>query len=112
MRRQRSRAIPAGLALVSFAIALAQAPGQLSFETKVDLHVDPTRFLASALAAWSPTGDLGHVQSGQYVGYLFPMGPVFAGGHLLGLPDWFVDRLWLGSLLALAAWGMVRLLDA
>jgi hypothetical protein len=60
---------------------------------------------------WSPTGDLGHVQGGQYGGYLFPMGPFFAAGHALGIPDWLVQRVWLGLLLALAAWGTVRLLD-
>ena len=108
----RRRAVPALLALVSFGVALAQSPGQISFETKVDLHLEPLRFLANVLATWSPTGDLGHVQSGQYVGYLFPMGPFFAGGRLLGLPDWLVERLWLGAVLSLGAWGMVRLLDA
>ena len=40
------------------------------------------------------------------------MGPFFALGHALGLPDWVVQRLWLGLLLWLAAWGVVRLLDA
>ena len=29
-----------------------------------------------------------------------------------GCPTWVVHRLWLGALLALAAWGVVRLLDA
>jgi arabinofuranan 3-O-arabinosyltransferase len=74
--------------------------------------VSPGRFLADVASVWSPTGDLGHVQGGQYGGYLFPMGPFFAAGHAVGLPDWLVQRLWLGLLLALAAWGTVRLLDA
>ena len=39
------------------------------------------------------------------------MGPFFALGDL-GLPDWVVGRLWIGLVLALSAWGMVRLLDA
>ena len=34
--------------------------------------------------------DLGHVQSGQFVGYLFPMGPYFAGADALGRAG--VDR--------------------
>jgi len=110
--RLRERAIPLVLSLVSFVIGLVQAPGRVSFETKVDLHVDPTSFLSNVLSAWSTTGDLGHVQSDQFVGYLFPMGPWFAGGKLLGLADWLDDRLWLGAVLALAAWGVVRLLDA
>ena len=61
---------------------------------------------------WTSTGQLGDVQAGQQTGYLFPMGPFFALGHALGISDWVVQRLWLGSLLALATWGMVRLLDA
>src|SRR3954452_5342827 len=40
------------------------------------------------------------------------MGPFFAVGLALGLPDWLVHRLWLGAILAVAAWGAVRLLDA
>ena len=40
------------------------------------------------------------------------MGPFFALGRLLGLAPWLVHRLWLGALLALAAWGTLRLLDA
>src|SRR4051794_18249104 len=40
------------------------------------------------------------------------MGPFFALFHGLGLSPWLVQRLWLGTLLALGAWGVVRLLDA
>jgi hypothetical protein len=40
------------------------------------------------------------------------MAPWFALGDLAGLPVWLVHRLWLGTILALAAWGVVRLLDA
>jgi hypothetical protein len=104
--------VPSGLAVLAFALALVQRPGATSSDTKIDLHVDPLRFLADVASAWSPTADLGHVQGGQYSGYLFPMAPWFALGRLLGLPDWLVQRLWLGALLALGAWGVVRLLDA
>ena len=61
---------------------------------------------------WSSSGGLGQVQAGQYSGYLWPMGPFFALGDLAGLPEWVVQRLWLGLLLAVAAWGVVKLLDA
>ena len=81
-------------------------------ETKVDLHVAPGSFLRDVLSAWTPSGSLGHVFAGQYGGYLWPMGPFFALGDVLGLPDWVVGRLWIGLMLALSAWGMVRLLDA
>jgi arabinofuranan 3-O-arabinosyltransferase len=108
---RRDRLIPLGLAAFGFVVALWQRPGLASADTKIDLHVDPGRFLGDVASVWSPTGDLGHVQGGQYSGYLFPMGPFFAAGHALGLPDWLVHRVWLGLLLALAAWGTVRLLD-
>ncbi|MDX6697506.1 MAG: arabinofuranan 3-O-arabinosyltransferase [Solirubrobacteraceae bacterium] len=108
---RRERAIPAALALGAFALALLQRPGWASSDTKIDLHVSPGRFLGDVASVWTQSGSLGHVQGGQYGGYLFPMGPFFALGHALGLAPWLVQRLWLGALLALAAWGTVRLLD-
>ena len=105
-------ALPLGLAAAAYVLALLQRPGRASSDTKIDLHVDPLGFLADVASVWSPTGSLGHVQGGQYSGYLWPMAPFFALGDILGLSPWLVQRLWLGTLLALAAWGTVRLLDA
>ncbi|MDX6656053.1 MAG: arabinofuranan 3-O-arabinosyltransferase, partial [Solirubrobacteraceae bacterium] len=107
----RRRLIPLGLALLSYALAFGQRPGEVIADTKVQLYVDPARFLGHVVSAWSPTADLGHVWAGQYGGYLFPMAPWFTAGDALGLPVWVVHRLWLGTLLAFAAWGVVRLLD-
>lgn len=104
--------IPLLLGAGAFALAFAQRPGLATADTKINLHVDPARFLADVASMWTSTGQLGDVQSGQQTGYLFPMGPFFALGHALGISDWVVQRLWLGALLALAAWGVVRLLDA
>src|SRR3954469_25922157 len=87
-RVRRDWAISGGLAAFAFLIALAQRWGTATSDTKIDLHVDPLGFLGDVAAAWSPTYDLGHVQGGQYGGYLLPMGPFFALGNLLGLPDW------------------------
>src|SRR3954452_14777110 len=106
----RRRSLEAALAALSLLIALIQRPGLASSDTKIDLHVNPVSFLGDAASAWSSTGDLGHVQGGQYGGYLFPMGPFFALGHVLGAAPWLVQRLWLGLVLALAAWGAVRLM--
>ena len=100
------------LTALAFLLALVQRPGRATSETKIDLHVDPVGFLADAASLWSPTADLGHVHGGQYSGYLFPMGPFFALGDVAGLPAWLVQRLWLGAVLAVAAWGVVRLVDA
>jgi len=113
-RRLGSPAVRDGLALTLLALALAfwQRPGEATSDTKIDLHVDPVGFLADVAAVWSPTGDLGHVHAGQYAGYLFPMGPFFAAGHLAGLAPWVVHRLWLAAVLAVALWGTLRLVDA
>ena len=111
-RRRRDTAIVAALGLVAYALAFAQRPGLATSDTKIDLHVAAGRFLADVASMWSDSGSLGQVQGGQTAGYLFPMGPFFALGDLLGLSPWVVQRLWLGTLLALGAWGTVRLLDA
>jgi arabinofuranan 3-O-arabinosyltransferase len=111
-RPPRDTLIPLALGALAFVVAFAQRPGLAVAETKVDLHVAPGSFLRDVLSAWTPSGSLGHVFAGQYGGYLWPMGPFFALGHLVGLPDWIVGRLWIGAVLALSAWGMVRLLDA
>jgi arabinofuranan 3-O-arabinosyltransferase len=110
--RRRDVAISLFLAAGSFALAFIQRPGLATADTKINLHVDPGRFLADVASMWTSTGQLGDVQSGQQAGYLFPMGPFFALGHALGLSAWVVQRLWLGTVLALGAWGIVRLLDA
>ncbi|HEX4690531.1 MAG TPA: alpha-(1-_3)-arabinofuranosyltransferase family protein [Solirubrobacteraceae bacterium] len=112
MRRLREHREPLALTLLSFALALWQRPGIATSDTKIDLHVDPVGFLADVASLWNPSGDLGHVHGGQYSGYLFPMGPFFALGHQLGLAPWLVHRLWLGTLLALAALGGLRLAAA
>src|SRR4051812_4575821 len=107
-----SRAVPLSLAALSLALPLLQRPGWSSSDTKIDLHTDPVRFLGEITSLWTPSSGLGGVESAQYAGYLFPMGPFFALGHALGLSDWVVDRLWLGLLLAVGCWGMVRLAEA
>lgn len=112
MRLRRDSLIPLGLALACYVTALLQQPGLIVAETKIDLFVSPTAFLSDVLSAWTPSESFGHVWAGQYGGYLWPMAPFFALGHTLGVPMWIVGRLWLGSLMALAAWGIVRLLDA
>ncbi|HEY6526777.1 MAG TPA: alpha-(1-_3)-arabinofuranosyltransferase family protein, partial [Solirubrobacteraceae bacterium] len=113
MRRLRSdRAITLGFIAFAFALAFWQHPGWATADTKIDLHVDPGRFLAQVAAAWAPTGDLGEVHSAQYSGYLWPMGPAFALLHAAGLGAWVVERIWIGLLFALSVWGLLRLLDA
>src|SRR4051794_541246 len=110
--RIRTHAVPLALAVLAFVLALLQRPGWSSSDTKIDLHTDPIRFVGEITSLWTPSSGLGGVESAQYAGYLFPMGPFFALGHALGVSDWVVDRLWLGLLLAVGCWGVVRLTEA
>ena len=87
-----------------------QEPGRLATDTKLDLTADPWSFLGRALHLWEPLGYQGNVQDQAY-GYLFPMGPFFALGHTVGLPEWVVQRLWVAALLCLALVGIDRLAE-
>ena len=62
------------------------------------------------LHLWNPltaTGSIGD----QSTGYLVPMGP-FCSPTLWGSPAAISQRLWLGLLLVIGFWGLVRLADA
>ena len=82
--------------LLLMALPFATAPGDIISDTKFELVVNPSRFLASALTLWGPQQFGGLLN--QAVGYLFPMGPFFALGRLLSVEGWIVQRLWLGLL--------------
>ena len=107
----RDRAITFGFVVLAFALAFWQRPGWATADTKIDLHVDPVRFLSQVASAWTSTTDLGEVHSAQYSGYLWPMGPFFAALHSIGLGAWVVQRIWLGLMYAFSVWGMLKLLD-
>ena len=111
-RPTRDNIFALGFAAVSFALAFLQRPGWATSDTKIDLHVDPAGFLSDVSSVWAPSIDLGAVQGAQYSGYLWPMGPVFALLHGIGLSPWVAHRIWLGLLFAASAWGMLKLLDA
>ncbi|HEX3316751.1 MAG TPA: alpha-(1-_3)-arabinofuranosyltransferase family protein [Solirubrobacteraceae bacterium] len=99
------------LALGAIVLAFLQHPGKEVMDSRIELTVDPALFLQRIASVWSPTTDLGHIQSGQFVGYLFPMAPWVAAAKALGVAMWVAERLWLGGLLAIAGWGVVRLMD-
>ncbi len=110
-RRTRDRAITLVFGLFSLALAFWQRPGWATADTKIDLHVDPVRFLSQVASVWTSTTDLGEVHSAQYSGYLWPMGPFFALLHSLAIGPWVVQRLWLALMFFLAVWGTLKLLD-
>ncbi|MEX5634445.1 alpha-(1-_3)-arabinofuranosyltransferase domain-containing protein [Parafrankia sp. FMc2] len=93
-----------------FALFLLQAPGKLTADTKMDVALEPWQFMKAATHLWNSTSDFGYLPN-QYAGYLFPMGPFFGLGNLLGVPPWISQRLWMAILLTLAAWGTVRLAE-
>ncbi|MGA2472189.1 MAG: alpha-(1-_3)-arabinofuranosyltransferase family protein, partial [Acidimicrobiales bacterium] len=96
------------LAGLAYAPLLAVRPGVVTPDTKTYLYLDPTRFLSQVAFMWNPTVGLGTVTH-EYIGYLLPMGPFFAVFHLLGVPAWVAQRLWLGSILFAAGLGVLYL---
>ncbi|WP_155770141.1 alpha-(1-_3)-arabinofuranosyltransferase family protein, partial [Mycobacterium asiaticum] len=92
---------------VSLVLAFAQAPGQVSPDTKLDLTANPLRFLARATNLWNSELPFGQSQNQAY-GYLFPHGTFFLAGHLLGVPGWITQRLWWAVLLTVGFWGLLR----
>lgn len=107
VQRLRLFALSLGITLAVF----AQNSGSVAADTKLDLIVDPARFLRRSLSLWDPIGSAGQLQDQAY-GYLFPMGPFFLIGHWLSLPPWVIQRCWESGVLIVAFIGMVRLARA
>lgn len=114
-RPARSPATERAALLASSAVVVAtmvaQAPGRIVPETKLDVLVEPVRFLGRALSAWDPSGGFGRVQN-QSVGYLFPMGAFTAAGRAAHVPPWLVQRAWLALVVLAGLWGAHRLAAA
>jgi arabinofuranan 3-O-arabinosyltransferase len=104
VERLRLAAVSLALALMTF----AANSGQTAADTKIDLVVDPTRFLRRALTLWDPIGNAGQLQNQAY-GYLFPVGPFFAVCRWLGFAPWSAQRLWQTVLVLAAFLGLVQL---
>lgn len=87
---------------------LLQQPGRITFDTKLDLQLNPVDLLARSTDLWNADWALGGLQN-QASGYLFPMGPVFVLGEVLGVPAWVWERLWSAAVMLLAYEGARRL---
>jgi arabinofuranan 3-O-arabinosyltransferase len=96
------------LAVLAYVPLLAVRPGVVTPDTKTYLYLDPLRFLSQVAFMWNPSVALGTVTH-EYIGYLLPMGPFYAVFHLLGVPVWVAQRLWLGSILFAAGVGILYL---
>ncbi len=99
--------VGASALLVSF----AQAPGRIVSDTSLPLVMSPIVTMSNALHLWDPTMWSGSVDTLSF-GYIFPMGAFYALGHLLHVPVWCSERIWLALLLSTGFWGMVRLAEA
>ncbi|TDC50270.1 DUF3367 domain-containing protein [Actinomadura sp. KC345] len=103
--RERLRVVACCLTLT--ALAFSTRPGAILADTKIDMAVNPLGFLGRALHLWDPE-QFGQLQN-QAVGYLFPMGPFFALGDVIGMPAWITQRFWTSLLLCLAFLGTWKL---
>jgi arabinofuranan 3-O-arabinosyltransferase len=97
--------------LVALILLAANHPGQLVADTKLGVNIDPGGFLARLWLLWNPLEWLGTLQD-QYIGYAFPMAPFYLAGHLIGLPAWLTERLWMSLLAATGFTGLARLAAA
>lgn len=97
--------------LIALLLTLAQSPGQIAPDTKLDLTANPLRFLSRAADLWNSDLPFGQAQNQAY-GYLFPHGAFFLAGDLLGVPSWMIQRLWWAILLTAGFWGILRVAEA
>lgn len=96
------------LALVAYLPALLSSPGRMPADTKLYLYLDPGQLTRTAASTWDPSQFGGWVPH-QLTTYLWPSGPWFWLLDTVGLPDWIAHRLWIGTLLFLGGWGVLRL---
>jgi arabinofuranan 3-O-arabinosyltransferase len=97
--------------LVSLAVFALNSRGQIYFDTKLGVDIDPLGFYARLWHLWNPTEWFGTLQD-QYIGYAFPMAPFYLAGQLLKVPVWLIERLWLSLLVATGFAGLVKLAEA
>ncbi len=96
------------IAILAYLPPLLTHRGRVAADTKSYLYLDPARMLGRAAAMWDANIGFGTVTH-QNIGYLFPMGPYYWLMDQIGSPDWVAQRIWLGTLVAGAGYGMVYL---
>lgn len=100
-----SAAAVAILAFVAYVPALFSSPGRMPADTKLYLYLDPGGLVGRAPSTFEPDQFAGWVPH-QQITYLWPSGPWFWLFDVAGVPDWIAHRLWIGSIMFLAGWGV------
>lgn len=95
-------------AAIVYPCVLLQHRGQVPADTKSYLYIDPARLLSRAPELWDSHIGLGTITH-QNIGYLWPMGPWYWLFDKLGFPDWVAQRVWIATLLVMAATGVLYL---
>ncbi|MEU6254223.1 alpha-(1-_3)-arabinofuranosyltransferase family protein [Streptomyces sp. NPDC047043] len=106
----RSRRWLVGFWAVVFLLFLVVHPGRQTFDTKLGVTVDPGAFFSDLGQLWHDQGSFGGIQD-QYAGYLWPMLPFYWLAHVLHLPVWLAERLWMSLIVSVAFWGALRLAE-
>jgi arabinofuranan 3-O-arabinosyltransferase len=96
------------LAVLAYVPALLSSRGRMPADTKLYLYLDPGRLISDAPWTFDARQFAGWVPH-QVIAYLWPQGPWYWLGEQVGLPDWVVQRLWLGSLFFAAGTGVLWL---
>ncbi|MEZ5297740.1 MAG: alpha-(1-_3)-arabinofuranosyltransferase family protein [Ilumatobacteraceae bacterium] len=92
-------------ALLAYLPALIAAPGRMTADSKLYLYLDPGRLMSDALGTFDPRQFAGWVPH-QHISFVWPAGPWYWSFEQLGAPDWIAHRMWLGTLLLVAALGV------
>ena len=111
LRDPLSRWVLALAGAFALLVSFSQAPGRIVSDTKLPLVMSPKAFMSTALHLWDPNMWSGSIQTLSF-GYIFPLGAFYQLGHLLHVPVWCTERLWLALLLTTGFWGVVRLAEA
>ncbi len=106
-----SRRVLVGIGAFFLLATFVQAPGLIEDDTKLPVIMAPWAWIESVFHFWNLTFYSGSIQESNF-GYLLPMAPFFALTHLLHIPVWCAERIWLALLLTVGCWGMVRLAEA
>ena len=93
------------LAAIAYLPALLTKPGRMPTDTKLFLYLNPGRLVTDAPFTWD-TRQFGGWVPHQTIAYLWPQGPWYWLFDKLGAPDWVAHRLWIGTLLFVAALGV------